>query len=318
MREVVFPAVTGGEQTLRELVHEYKTKGPVYRRTVQTTLKASYTNHYRKGLIELLDVLEFRVEQRHPPAGHRRPGADHAVRQGRQHHLLPAGRGGADRIEGPIGRVGGPGVPGGHPRPPPGGRAWCTRSSRSRPCASSCAARRSGSSAPTRWRNPDEDLPADFEARRVENYGELRKPLDPAVVHRRSAQEMTAALADLNTAVPDLGWVEIAERKAGAIKFTAPEASEEPRNLRRVKNEVQRRWDVVPLIDMLKEAVLRTGCLNGVTAVAAAATWPPEVLAERLMLAIYAYGTNTGIRVGRPAAPTATPRTRSATSGAAT
>lgn len=52
--------MSGGEQTLRELVHEYKTKGPVYRRTVQTTLKASYTRHFRRGLIELLDVLEFR------------------------------------------------------------------------------------------------------------------------------------------------------------------------------------------------------------------------------------------------------------------
>ena len=36
---VVYPAVTGGEQTLRELVHEFKTTGPVYRRTVQTTLQ---------------------------------------------------------------------------------------------------------------------------------------------------------------------------------------------------------------------------------------------------------------------------------------
>lgn len=60
VRAVVFPAVTGGEQTLRELVHEFKTKGPVYRRTVQTTLKASYTGHYRRGLIALLEVLEFR------------------------------------------------------------------------------------------------------------------------------------------------------------------------------------------------------------------------------------------------------------------
>jgi len=50
VRQVLFPAVSGGEQTLRELVHEYKTKGPVYRRTVATTLKASYTNHYRRGL----------------------------------------------------------------------------------------------------------------------------------------------------------------------------------------------------------------------------------------------------------------------------
>ena len=60
VREVVFPAVSDGEQTLRELVHEFKTKGPVYRRTVQTTLRASYTGHYRRGLIALLDVLEFR------------------------------------------------------------------------------------------------------------------------------------------------------------------------------------------------------------------------------------------------------------------
>jgi len=60
VRQVVFPAVSGGEQTLRELVHEYKTKGPVYQRTVKTTLRASYTNHYRRGLIRLLEVLEFR------------------------------------------------------------------------------------------------------------------------------------------------------------------------------------------------------------------------------------------------------------------
>ncbi|WP_433444924.1 hypothetical protein [Nonomuraea sp. CA-141351] len=55
VREVVFPAVRDGERTL----HEFKTKGPDYRRTVRTTLKASYTNHYRRGLIELLEVLEI-------------------------------------------------------------------------------------------------------------------------------------------------------------------------------------------------------------------------------------------------------------------
>jgi hypothetical protein len=64
---VVYPAVRGGEQTLRELVHEYKTKGPVYRRTVQTALKASYAGHYRKGMIGLLEVLEFRSTRRGHP-----------------------------------------------------------------------------------------------------------------------------------------------------------------------------------------------------------------------------------------------------------
>jgi hypothetical protein len=32
VREVIFPAVRGGEQTLRELVHEFKTKGPMLRK----------------------------------------------------------------------------------------------------------------------------------------------------------------------------------------------------------------------------------------------------------------------------------------------
>ena len=53
--QVLHPAVRRGEQTLRELVHEYKTKG---RHTVQTTLKASHTNHYRRGMIDLFDALE--------------------------------------------------------------------------------------------------------------------------------------------------------------------------------------------------------------------------------------------------------------------
>lgn len=52
----------------------------------------------------------------------------------------------------------------------------------------------------------------------------------------------------------------------------------------------------VPLIDMLEEAVLRTGCLTSVTASAGRGDLAPEVLAERLPLAIYAYGTSTGIR----------------------
>ena len=60
VRQVVFPAVAGGEVTLRDLVREFKTTGSTYRRTVQTTLRASYTNHYRRGLIALLRVLEFR------------------------------------------------------------------------------------------------------------------------------------------------------------------------------------------------------------------------------------------------------------------
>lgn len=65
VRRVVFPVV--GEDNLRNLVAEYKSSRPAYRRTVQTTYRASYTNHYRAGLIKQLEVLQFRSEDSHQP-----------------------------------------------------------------------------------------------------------------------------------------------------------------------------------------------------------------------------------------------------------
>lgn len=47
---------------------------------------------------------------------------------------------------------------------------------------------------------------------------------------------------------------------------------------------------------MLQEAVLRTGCLDAVTSVSGGGSLSPEVPAERLLLVLYAYGTNTGIK----------------------
>ncbi|CAM5539461.1 Tn3 family transposase (plasmid) [Streptomyces viridifaciens] len=294
VREVVFPAVRGGEQTLKELVHEYRTKGPVYRRTVQTTLKASYTNHYRKGLIELLGVLEFRSNNtayrpvidaldlvaRYAKAGNTtyyplgETAPEHRGTKGQWAELVyRADKRGRRRVVRMIYEV-----------------------ATFQALREQLRCKKVWVVGAGRWRNPDEDLPSDFEARRVEHYRELRKPLDAGEFIGQLRREMTEALTTLDVALPGLDWVEIKERASGSIKFTAPEAQEEPRNLRRIKAEVGRRWTAVPLIDMLKEAILRTGCLKAVTSVAGSGNLPEEVLAERLMLAIHAYGTNTGIR----------------------
>ena len=57
--EVIYPAVPGGAETLAALLQEYRTQGTGYRQHKQRVFKASYTSHYRKGLIQLLDALEF-------------------------------------------------------------------------------------------------------------------------------------------------------------------------------------------------------------------------------------------------------------------
>jgi len=59
VRDVVFPAA-GGEQKLRDVVREYKSRGPAYRFQVHTYLRASYAAHYRRMVPQLLQALEFR------------------------------------------------------------------------------------------------------------------------------------------------------------------------------------------------------------------------------------------------------------------
>lgn len=59
---------------------------------------------------------------------------------------------------------------------------------------------------------PAEDLPIDFEQRRVEHYQALRKPLDPATFINEVREEMRSELAALDEALPGLPWLQIQER----------------------------------------------------------------------------------------------------------
>jgi hypothetical protein len=239
VRHVVYPAVAGGEQTLRELVHEFKTKGPVYRRTVQTTLKASYSNHYRRGLVELLDVLEFRSNnathrpvldaldliKRHAdarltyyPAGETIP--THKGLLGDWTSLVFNDTKGGRRVVRAVYEI-------------------CTFQAL-RECLRCKEIWVVGAD---KWRNPDEDLPHDFEAHRAAHYAALRKPLDPTAFIDQLREEMRTELAALDAALPKLAWLEVADRgKNGPIKLTDLDAAVEPRNLRRLKAEVRTRW----------------------------------------------------------------------------
>ncbi len=57
VREVIFPIAN--EQTLRDLVAEYKAQGGAYRQQVQEVMRSSYRHHYRQILPALLEVLDF-------------------------------------------------------------------------------------------------------------------------------------------------------------------------------------------------------------------------------------------------------------------
>ncbi|MBB3725597.1 hypothetical protein [Nonomuraea dietziae] len=67
-----------------------------------------------------------------------------------------------------------------------------------------------------KWRNPDDDLPKDFEANRAENYAKLRKPLDPKRFTAELMEALDAELSALNDALGGKGlpWLKIEERRS--------------------------------------------------------------------------------------------------------
>ena len=58
VKEVIYPVV--GETTLKNLVREFKSTGTAYKEKVYTVMRSSYSNHYRRMLPFLLNLLEFR------------------------------------------------------------------------------------------------------------------------------------------------------------------------------------------------------------------------------------------------------------------
>jgi TnpA family transposase len=294
VEDVVFPAA-GGLDVLLDLVREFETKGPTYRQARQRSFKSSYSNHYRAGLIQILEALEFRSNNTvHRPVlealelikRYKAERSPSTVYYARGEHVPVDGviprladllhktdKRGRRRVQRTVYECG----------------VFQTLRDKLR-CKEIWVV------GADRWRNPDEDLPADFEERRAENYASLRKPLDPQAFTAQLRAEMEEALAGLNDHLPELDWVDIRERKAGPIVLTDLDAVPEPRNLRRLKTAIRDRWGMVPLLDMLTETALRTGCLDAFTPAGRRSDLPPAVLFQRLLLAVYAYGTNTGIR----------------------
>lgn len=70
----------------------------------------------------------------------------------------------------------------------------------------------------------------------------------------------------------------------------------EPRNLGKLKAEVQRRWGTIDLLDILKDTAFITDFTDAFTSVATREVLDRQTLNRRLLLVLFALGTNMGIR----------------------
>ena len=147
-----------------------------------------------------------------------------------------------------------------------------------------------------RYRNPDDDLPQDFETRRGDYYRELGRSQDASAVVAGLRAQMTEALRTLNTQIPRNSKVRILERGTNRISITPFEPLPAAPNLDAIKAELERRWPMTDLIDVLMETARQTGFLKEFTTSGDRVVLDDDTLRQRLVLCLYGLGTNAGLK----------------------
>lgn len=147
-----------------------------------------------------------------------------------------------------------------------------------------------------KYRNPEEDLPEDFEIKRREYYEALKQPSDIGEFISGLKKEMESALTRLNKSLPKNQKVRISNSKGGSISVSPFEAQAEPNNLSALKTELAKRWPMVNLLDILKETDFYTDFTEHFKSAAVRENMDRETIRRRLLMALFALGTNTGLK----------------------
>ena len=139
-----------------------------------------------------------------------------------------------------------------------------------------------------RFRNPDEDLPGDFEQKRAEYYSALNQPGEAQTFTAQLRTRMERALDALNTDLPDNARVRLITSKKGKGRLSVSPltALPEPQNITRLAAALVQRWPMTNLLDVLKETELRTGFTDAFHTVAAREVLSREVVQRRLLLCL--------------------------------
>ena len=148
-----------------------------------------------------------------------------------------------------------------------------------------------------RYRNPEVDLPQDFETRKEYYYEDLGIPMDSKAFTASLREELTGHLKTLDERISSDPKVKIISNKAGhKISVTPFEPQAEPENLAILKREITHRWAATSLLDILKETEMRTDFTRFMQSGTERSRMDKTTLQRRLLLSLFGMGTNTGIK----------------------
>jgi TnpA family transposase len=148
-----------------------------------------------------------------------------------------------------------------------------------------------------RYRNPEEDLPQDFEERKADYFEDMNIPMDAKAYVASLREELTHHLKTLDDRILANPKVKIVPIKDGhKISITPFEPQPEPENLATLKREITQRWAGTSLLDILKETDLRTDFSRFLQSGTERSHMDKVTLQRRTLLCLFGMGTNTGIK----------------------
>ena len=294
VREALYPVVPGGVKTLSALARELKATERAVAERVRYQLRGSYSHYYRRMLAPLLAALEFRWNN-----SAYRPVMDAidllARYAGTDSDQKVYAAGEKVPVDGVVPKAWLDGVTDDDGRVERIPYELCVLIA----LRDALRRREVYVQGAGRWKNPDEDLPVDFEDNRDVHYAELGKPLDAAEFVAGLRKRLDDGLTRLDTALArgTSGGVRIITRQ-GSPWVSVPKLDKlpEPKNLGALKAQVERRWGTIDLLDILKDTAFITGFTGSFASVASREVLNRATLNRRLLLVLFALGTNMGIR----------------------
>jgi TnpA family transposase len=289
IREVLYPVI--GEARLQALVEEARNSGE-YQQSVQLRITGSYSYHYRRILPPLLEVLHFRSNNdQHQPLIDALKIVEKYMERGKPHY--------PKRVIAPLEDV----IP----------KQWYDwvyvedkrgaphiRRSRYEVCvlqtlSEKLRCKEIWIEGADRYRNPAEDVPADFNDKRQVYYDALGLPLSGKRFVKLLKAQMRKALQAFNDTLPSNEAVEILPKNGGHIKVQKYDAQEEPTNLRYLKGHISQRWWMTDLLDVLKEVDLQIAFTDNFSSLTGQQRLSQPELQRRLLLCLFGLGTNIGL-----------------------
>ena len=284
IRDALFPII--GENTFNDLVKEFEASSPFYNEQVELVARNSYKSHYRRMVPPILEVLMFRCNNQH-----HRPVIDaitilKSLSFGQRvlrvevlpiSGIVPKSLQSLLIEDGKINRI---------------SYEICVL----RALRNALRCREIWVEGARRYRNPDEDVPQDFEEKRMAYYEGLSLPMRSNDFITDLRSHLENALRTLNSGLYKNDKVFIRLHGKNLIKVSPLEPQAEPAFLKHLKSQVMTQWPMTSLLDVLKEADCQIGFTNLLKSYGDREILSRDVLQKRLLLCLYALGTNTGLK----------------------